>query len=352
MLQLCSTMLALIKVLTRIANGIANFGHISRDDDYNRIAPQDEGDAQLMAKPFWQECGAARSAEDGVPADAKSYSLNQLVLKLTDDESYDRKFQQTFITTYQSFCVPQQLLDKLMQRYRVPPTLAQFDDKRRKAIQLRVAVVLKYWCDKYFFHFDDNLVHSLGNFLRDGLMHDGHVDMAKALNAFIHKKLAERAEEQEVAFRVPQVIYPQRHKENPQATVSPLALWYQIDVTKLAQIITMIDFELYAEVSCVGRCAASVARRVSHVAVAPSCSIRHGTTASSSGARPICFRWRRARPRSRTGLRRAFWRRAKSSSACTCSTSLCSSATRCGSSTIFSRSWRRWPASISRPFTA
>lgn len=53
------------------------------------------------------------------PTDQKSYSLNQLVLQLTDDRTYDRKFLQTFITTFQSFTVPTKLLQKLMERYQV-----------------------------------------------------------------------------------------------------------------------------------------------------------------------------------------------------------------------------------------
>jgi hypothetical protein len=206
LLQLCATMLALTKQLTRVADGIANFGNISRDDDYNQIVQDADDDA--MTQAFWTEC-----AQNEFPEGAKAYTLNQLVLKLTDDNSYDRKFLETFTTTYQSFAPPGLLLQKLMERYQVPPTA--LDDKRRTAIQLRVAVALKYWCEKYFSHFDETLLQSLASFLTDYLVKDGHVAMANALYAFIMNKIKERDEERAVAFRVPATIYSQRHKENP-----------------------------------------------------------------------------------------------------------------------------------------
>lgn len=239
LLQLCATMLALTKQLTRVADGIANFGNISRDDDYNQI--QQDTDDDAMTQAFWTEC-----AQGEFPEGAKAYTLNQLVLKLTDDNSYDRKFLETFTTTYQSFAPPGLLLQKLMERYQVPPTT--FDDKRRTAIQLRVAVALKYWCEKYFSHFDETLLQSLASFLTDYLVKDGHVAMANALYAFIMNKIKERDEERAVAFRVPATIYSQRHKENPTATLSPMAYWYELDVQKIAEIVTMIDCEWYRQV--------------------------------------------------------------------------------------------------------
>jgi hypothetical protein len=243
MLQLCATMLALTKQLQRVADGIANFGHITRDDDYSKIV-QDAGDDDgSTAAPFWQEC-----AQNEFPEAAKAYSLNQLVLKLTDDNSYDRKFMETFITTYQSFAPPSLLLQKLMERYQVPATIRSLDEKRRTAIQLRVAVALKYWCEKYFHHFDETLLQSLASFLTDYLVKDGHVAMANALYAFIMNKIKERDEERAVAFRVPTVVYPPRHKEDPTATISPVAYWYDLDIGKMAEIVTMIDSAWYRQV--------------------------------------------------------------------------------------------------------
>ena len=243
MLQLCATMLALTKQLQRVADGIANFGHIARDDDYSKIV-QDAGDDDGSAStPFWTECAAS-----GFPEGAKAYTLNQLVLKLTDDNSYDRKFMETFITTYQSFAPPSVLLQKLMERYNVPASVKSVDDKRRTAIQLRVSVALKYWCEKYFHHFDESLLQSLASFLTDSLVKDGHVAMANALYAFIMNKIKERDEERAIAFRVPSVVYPPRHKEDPTATISPIAYWYELDVQKMAEIVTAIDSAWYRQV--------------------------------------------------------------------------------------------------------
>mmetsp|Transcript_7580 Transcript_7580/g.13216 ORF Transcript_7580/g.13216 Transcript_7580/m.13216 type:complete len:782 (+) Transcript_7580:21-2366(+) len=240
MLQMCAVISTFTKQLTRVADCIACFGHIARDDDYKSIAA--DTDEEIAQMPFWNEC-ANQTFTEG----QKGYTLNQLVLKLTDDASYDRKFMQTFTTTYQSFTVPTLLLQKLMERYQVPGNVG-VDDKRRQAIQLRVAVVLKYWTDQHFEHFDEEVLQNLYTFLTQYLTKDGHVDMAKALHAFISNKAKERDEQTVAAFRVPKTIFPAKHKENPNATVSPVALWYKMDVDLMAKIITAIDFELYSKV--------------------------------------------------------------------------------------------------------
>jgi hypothetical protein len=105
--------------------------------------------------------------------------------KKNKNQFLDRKFMQTFTTTYQSFTVPTLLLNKLMERYQVcclralwvthahtnqskrkiPPNVPDVDDKRRQAIQLRVAVVLKYWTDQHFEHFDEEVLQNLYTFL-------------------------------------------------------------------------------------------------------------------------------------------------------------------------------------------
>jgi hypothetical protein len=165
---------------------------------------------------------------------------NARVYEKKNNKFLDRKFMQTFTTTYQSFTVPTLLLNKLMERYQVcclralwvtyahtnqskhkiPPNVPDVDDKRRQAIQLRVAVVLKYWTDQHFEHFDEEVLQNLYTFLTQCvicfvvflerflvffslllllllllllifryLMKDGHVDMAKALHAFISNKV-------------------------------------------------------------------------------------------------------------------------------------------------------------------
>lgn len=54
-------------------------------------------------------------------------------------------FLSTFLLTFQSFTNSEDLLKKLVERYRVP---ASIDDKTRSTIRLRVVVFLKHWIEK------------------------------------------------------------------------------------------------------------------------------------------------------------------------------------------------------------
>ena len=52
----------------------------------------------------------------------------------------------TFIATYRSFTTPEILLQKLVERYEVPPEISS---QSKKVVQSKVCVVMKRWIETF-----------------------------------------------------------------------------------------------------------------------------------------------------------------------------------------------------------
>ncbi|EFA77724.1 Ras guanine nucleotide exchange factor [Heterostelium album PN500] len=99
----------------------------------------------------------------------KCATLNQLIIKLTNELSQELKFAKTFICTFRSFTKPEVLLEKLIQRYYVPNfgihAHSHFRNKIQRPIQLRVLNVLKMWVGQRPADFSIELVKTITLFL-------------------------------------------------------------------------------------------------------------------------------------------------------------------------------------------
>lgn len=143
----------------------------------------------------------AEENEKATTKQVKTGSLNKLVQSLTSDKNLNQTFLKSFIATYRSFTTPWALLSKLIERYNVPPNTIS-DSKRAQQIQLRVAIVVKYWVDTQFYDFDEDLINSLQNFCTR-MNEDGLTDMAQRLQELITAKVKERNQRQESLISIP-----------------------------------------------------------------------------------------------------------------------------------------------------
>ncbi|KAF2069090.1 hypothetical protein CYY_009588 [Polysphondylium violaceum] len=169
----------------------------------------------------------------------KSGSLNKLVEHLTHDCKVDIQFLKTFLMTYQSFCSPEKLMNKLIQRYNVPSNL---DEVAVKTIQIRVINVLKKWMDEYYSDFDDKLILLLRTFIDQiqikypgpagGLLKSLYKNFDKS-NLTDSKQIFNE--------KTPEPVVPKNIFSNNLQI-------YDIDEEEIARQLSLIEFDIYKKI--------------------------------------------------------------------------------------------------------
>ncbi|KAL6049799.1 putative Ras guanine nucleotide exchange factor [Balamuthia mandrillaris] len=195
---------------------------------------------------IWDE-GPSNSSNFRRPSSDKSAAssneifagtLNKLVELLTSATEIDNHYLATFITTYQSFASPRQLFEKLLQRYSVPP--GHTSKEKTHAIQLRVCIVLKYWVEKQFFDFDDELLNTIFEFIDNQLKVDNQ-QLAKMLSSELKTRMNERTNREKAMFAQPRQLQA--------LSVENLStLFLTAKASDIAEQLTLVEFGTFAKI--------------------------------------------------------------------------------------------------------
>ncbi|KAG2377790.1 hypothetical protein C9374_008875 [Naegleria lovaniensis] len=214
---------------------------------YHHFEEDDVGD---MRKPLWAELLSNEDDNiDFVGSELKSASLNKLIERLTNPDT-DARFIQCFLVTYRSFTVPEILLHKLCQRYRVPKCPKHISpevwNKNKETIQIRTGNIFTKWIDEFFtLDWNENMIREVTVFIEDFLLkHKQTSKMGLRIRGRLAQKLASsRNKEEKLSFSeipVPPVV--------PATVFSPkLSIW-DIREDELAKQITYMDHNLYRNI--------------------------------------------------------------------------------------------------------
>ena len=192
--------------------------------------------------PIWSEPtdpSVVNIVVDG--EEVKSGTLNKLVERLTSSQMMDIKFRDTFVLTYRSFTTPEMLLEKLIQRYQVPP------DKTRAeilAIQMRIFKFLRAWIDSSFFDFGDVLLEKLKQFIHGPVQADGNMKPGRQILDAIKR----HEEQRDVVMEVQFTESPPEPKVPLRLVFSPKLKFEDIDEEEVARQITLIEWAMFKQI--------------------------------------------------------------------------------------------------------
>eukprot|EP01132_Coremiostelium_polycephalum_P002919 gene2919-3637_t len=171
----------------------------------------------------------------------KSATLNQLILKLTNEANTELKFVKTFIATYRSFTNPETFLQKLIQRYYTPNiknvSPYTFRQSIQLPIQLRVLNVLRMWVEQNQRDFDPEMYKTVTLFL-GSTRKNGHGQFSDLILKRFTTKIKEKLEYPVTPIPKPKIFWMKYSSE----------YIFKLDANDIAEQLTLMDFDTYKSI--------------------------------------------------------------------------------------------------------
>eukprot|EP01119_Soliformovum_irregulare_P016223 TRINITY_DN4671_c0_g1_i2.p1 TRINITY_DN4671_c0_g1~~TRINITY_DN4671_c0_g1_i2.p1 ORF type:complete len:599 (-),score=177.25 TRINITY_DN4671_c0_g1_i2:33-1829(-) len=220
------------------------------------LLEEDELDGDVS---IWEENPFNLITDPGPPITIKGASFNNLVIKLTDTstgETFDPQLLPIMLATYRTFTTPEKFLQKLIERFQVPPKPMNGESEEewksmKKGVQLKVIGVLKRWIpDQYDdFRNSDKLMKRLEEFMKMIQSDPLNQHLAKALQSTLSmtEKLAGPK------LRTTQDINTKPSAPDPRVSLktifaAELDVLRDIDEEEIARQLTLLEFEIYAAI--------------------------------------------------------------------------------------------------------
>jgi hypothetical protein len=182
----------------------------------------------------------------------KCATLDKLIERMTSEQVQDLNLRFVFILTYHSFSNENEVLDKLVERFQIPPppniTPAEFEyfqTMKEKPIRLKVFGVLNFWIKEHYADFENN--NELKKKVVD-LLNGAFSDLpwcekvAKTVVATLQKEETKAARRKKNEFTFPKFF-------DDKAEMRSLEEGFmEADEEKIAQQITWKDFEVFRRI--------------------------------------------------------------------------------------------------------
>jgi hypothetical protein len=143
-------------------------------EDVDSKSNYDLGYGFLYEKEYSFEDDMSENMIIGENGAIKCATLDKLVERMTSEQVQDLNLLYVFLLTYHSFSNENQVLEKLIQRFQIPPPLnittseyEYFQNVREKHIRLKVLGVLNFWIQEHYSDFENN--HELRELVRTHL---------------------------------------------------------------------------------------------------------------------------------------------------------------------------------------
>jgi len=168
-------------------------------------------------------------------------TLNHLILRVTDPQNHQDVYLSTFLAMYKQFTTPCEVLDKLIERYQVPP--GKMNDQERHLLKLTVARVIHRWVIYGYLDFDVKMVQKLKNFCIQHIQKDTDENFALRIMHDLESRLdALKNEKITTTMNISISTLTQ--------SVLPVDIFtsnHYEDVT-IAQQLTLIEYEIYSRI--------------------------------------------------------------------------------------------------------